>query len=401
MFPHNPLYEGGVILLGTNATFTNCLFDSTNTGIRGFSNQILRLYSSEFRDCPTRTLWVDRYTVIADETIFTDWGFYCGPNSEFRNCSFDSIQVSPVLNMSGHVVLENCLIRRHESSGMMTLEGVDVRGVIRGCRFVDCRPSSIVMGFLRDCGADLTITDNVFEDIDLSGQGAVIAGGCSDVERGGIVTIRNNRFTRCSGDLGGKCIRNSVDSSPWRIDSNFFVDDFGGGSCIQTEFPDRSMRENVFVNNAYALSSVFYCDARHNYWGDSTGPYNALHNPQGHGDNVSDSVVFNPWYPDTSFLVNAAAPQVELPTQFELRAYPNPFNSTARIELDVPAPFIGEITLTNLLGQTVRTIHRGPLYGREFFDLNAAGLSSGIYFITARDVIQRINAASTKLLLLK
>jgi len=36
-------------------------------------------------------------------------------------------------------------------------------------------------------------------------------------------------------------------------------------------------------------------DARHNWWGDDSGPYHATLNPGGTGDKVSDNVDFNPW----------------------------------------------------------------------------------------------------------
>jgi hypothetical protein len=36
-------------------------------------------------------------------------------------------------------------------------------------------------------------------------------------------------------------------------------------------------------------------DARNNWWGDASGPYNQQLNPSGRGDNVSDNVNFQPW----------------------------------------------------------------------------------------------------------
>jgi len=39
-------------------------------------------------------------------------------------------------------------------------------------------------------------------------------------------------------------------------------------------------------------------DATGNWWGDRSGPYNLAANPHGEGDEVSDNVVFDPWYID-------------------------------------------------------------------------------------------------------
>ena len=36
-------------------------------------------------------------------------------------------------------------------------------------------------------------------------------------------------------------------------------------------------------------------DARYNWWGDNSGPYNGINNVNGKGDNVTDNVLFEPW----------------------------------------------------------------------------------------------------------
>jgi parallel beta-helix repeat protein len=41
-----------------------------------------------------------------------------------------------------------------------------------------------------------------------------------------------------------------------------------------------------------------YVDATYNYWGDATGPHHPVNNPGGLGDEVSDYVLFDPWYTD-------------------------------------------------------------------------------------------------------
>ncbi len=49
-----------------------------------------------------------------------------------------------------------------------------------------------------------------------------------------------------------------------------------------------------------------------------------------------------------------ASPQVLLPATFKLQAYPNPFNSTTRIEWSALPPTGGELILTDILGRQIQ-----------------------------------------------
>ena len=63
---------------------------------------------------------------------------------------------------------------------------------------------------------------------------------------------------------------------------------------------------NSFVGNGgYALAAGLqaYVDARTNYWGAASGPYNPNLNPGGAGGQVTDNVLFDPWSP-VSFLAS-------------------------------------------------------------------------------------------------
>lgn len=76
-----------------------------------------------------------------------------------------------------------------------------------------------------------------------------------------------------------------------------------------------------------------------------------------------------------------------LPTDFELgQNFPNPFNPTTTIEFKIPEAADVQLVVYNVLGQQVKTIHRGDLaagsYRAEFAatDNSGAPLPSGIYF---------------------
>jgi predicted outer membrane repeat protein len=66
-----------------------------------------------------------------------------------------------------------------------------------------------------------------------------------------------------------------LDASPTTISSCEIT---GNGLALYVVAPARSL-----------------ADARMNWWGSSTGPYHPVLNPAGQGDEVGDSVLFDPW----------------------------------------------------------------------------------------------------------
>ncbi len=399
MYPRDEI--GGIAGSVSHLALKHAKFDSTYYGLARVqgTGELIELDSCLFVNNPVGCVSTEEHRVVARNSFFNGAGFTlvnCASNSQFERCRFSGATSAYHLLIDGEATVTQCDFSGNSPDVNAWLFLLNGSGLVAENIFHNGQFATFAVHVERDCAFPLSISGNIFSQlfdvtpivIECLSPGLVPAMVDSNIftaivtPRAKAVQIQPDAQTLISGNR-------MIGLSPPDHATIFSACD----SVVA--------RRNIFIGNGLAYQAFSYNDARHNYWGDSTGPYNALHNPQGHGDNVSDSVVFNPWYPDTSFLVNAAAPQVELPTQFELRAYPNPFNSTARIELDVPAPFIGEITLTNLLGQTVRTIHRGPLYGRETFTLQAHDLASGLYFLYVRDVIKNTVAASTKLLLLK
>lgn len=402
MFPHTPPDQGGVVVSGDSCVLRNCLFDSASTGLFSSSSVSLFLDECEFTDCVTLSVSTAFAQLVSRACRFDSRGVSSGPSSEFFECVFDSISTSFALHISDHAHIENSIFRHHDAIGLSTIEGPNVSGEIVGCTFMECNPSLFALGFIRDCSADLLIEDNLFLDIAPHAQaGGTISYGCTENIAGSMVTLRGNTFTHCGGNNGGKCFRTGNDTASMVFEHNRFIDNFGSGSAVSLNSQGSVFRQNVFINNGYALASVYSCDARLNYWGDSTGPHNMIHNPDGHGDEVSNSVVFDSWYIDTLFFVDAVRFPNEFPLDFSFSVYPNPFNGTTRIALNAPNAFFASIELINILGRRVKAIYHGPVIGYQEFSLNAENFPSGIYFVSIHDVVQRFALSTQKVTLLR
>jgi hypothetical protein len=76
---------------------------------------------------------------------------------------------------------------------------------------------------------------------------------------------------------------------------------------------------------------------------------------------------------------------VQRPTAWILgEPWPNPFNPSSRVVLQLPAPTDLRLSVFNLLGQHVATIHEGPLpAGEHTLQVNGSGWGSGLYLLRA------------------
>jgi Secretion system C-terminal sorting domain len=76
---------------------------------------------------------------------------------------------------------------------------------------------------------------------------------------------------------------------------------------------------------------------------------------------------------------------VTLPTYYRIEEiYPNPFNPTTTITLELPASSDLRISVFNLVGQEVAVLTDGQFaQGQQQFTFDATGLSTGIYFVQA------------------
>lgn len=103
---------------------------------------------------------------------------------------------------------------------------------------------------------------------------------------------------------------------------------------------------------------------------------------------------------DTSFHA-IHEPRAPLPTALCLTAFPNPFNSTCRILLEVDEPQIVRVELFDLLGRRVKELWSGALGLDREIAFNGSEPSLGIYFVRATEVVHRRPLATALLVMVK
>ncbi len=92
------------------------------------------------------------------------------------------------------------------------------------------------------------------------------------------------------------------------------------------------------------------------------------------------TVSSTPW-PDESMVASAT----EIPTEFSVgEAYPNPFNPSTSLTVNLPQNADLTVTVYNISGQQVATLASGvATAGSHTYSFDASNLSSGLYFIRA------------------
>jgi hypothetical protein len=81
-----------------------------------------------------------------------------------------------------------------------------------------------------------------------------------------------------------------------------------------------------------------------------------------------------------TIIVAVEEPPEALPRGFALRSYPNPFNPSTAVVVDLPRAGAVRLSVWNVAGEQVALLHAGELpAGRHEFTWNAAGAPSGVY----------------------
>lgn len=88
-----------------------------------------------------------------------------------------------------------------------------------------------------------------------------------------------------------------------------------------------------------------------------------------------------------------------LPKNFSIKPYPNPFNSSTTLEINLPVTGLTELSVYNILGQKIATlIDEQKTSGNHNIQFNANYLGSGVYFVLLK---QNELVTKEKIILLK
>jgi len=250
-------------------------------------------------------------------------------------------------------------------------------GVIRDCSITDN---------VADFGAGvalLSVADVVISGTDiLRGDAAYVGGGFYAADSSFLIedsTIEGNKcgedggagwLITCSGViLRSAIVENSADLGPDGIylnNSTLVVRDgeiWGNGLAILVG----DARDDVV-------------DARYNWWGDTSGPYHALTNPDGLGDEVSNSVWFDPWNVVSGVDGEVGGLALKAP-------YPNPTRGMSALSFSLPAPSRARLKVYDAAGRLVSTLVDGDLgvgphvASWDGADAGGRAVAQGNYFV--------------------
>ncbi|MCB1060779.1 MAG: T9SS type A sorting domain-containing protein [Calditrichaeota bacterium] len=412
-----PTRSGGIRNEADVLIVEHCRFDSVSSAIdQGYD---IRVTGSAFAACPLHCVWPAT-----------------GGRIQLRDCTISGTGQVLVLGYDGSLV-ENCTFKQSPQGHFMGLFGEALR--VTDCRFDSCSNSLSLFYLWPLRGSEITRCtftriNNVQPILEISvacevqGETPIVISECTFDDyfitppRSGIVALQ----LRClqgegiAGEVSSCCFRNgdapTLPGTAMSISGSAFVRNSIFENLTPTNQPDVYVSNSgttgglVARNNQFlppglaAATSGGMFDARENWWGDSTGPYSPTFNPNGQGTEVGNGVEFVPWLtappdslPDTTGTV--ANKQMELPNQFSLSAFPNPFNPTTTITFSLSESGIVKLDLFDLLGRNVARLNDGVLTaGQHEFRFDGRNIASGVYL--AR--LSSTRASQTvKLLLLK
>ena len=77
--------------------------------------------------------------------------------------------------------------------------------------------------------------------------------------------------------------------------SNYIANNQDGITLSSSSKNNKIDYNKIYNNTKWGIISYSRVNAANNWWGNVSGPYHHIKNPNGTGDNVSDYVDFEPW----------------------------------------------------------------------------------------------------------
>jgi hypothetical protein len=410
MYPRGGGNTGGIRTFGDSLVLRRCEFDSVFQGIlRGdiFISTALVLEQCRFVSSQAGCLLLPFSTVEATDCLFNganDYLVVCD-SMQFDRCELGGATTGYLLLGFGGGSIRNCLFGPHGRSVFQSVHLLSFFGVFENNIFTHCAANHQVLLIQMPChGESLRVSNNLFTD-NTGGYATCLTIACdSMVFETPVVDVTENtvQYSRASDGEG----RGLFTIVPGKFSRNRFHHlEPDTPAAIRSYHSNGVMfRENMIWQTGLAAAldraDPDPLDMRWNWWGDETGPYHPQLNPLGRGDTVGDNILFIPWYPDTSFLALEREPR-ELPAEFTMATFPNPFNSTLTIRLFAPDAEIVRVELFDILGRQVQTIWSGPVIYEQRVSFAAGDLPSGLYFVRAWLPMERRVAAAAKVVLIK
>ncbi len=415
-----PFRSGGVRCLRNYIRFQNCIFDSVISSVWG--GNIVVLDSCQFRGCVSQCVLPSmQASVVAQNCSFESGGFAlitAYSNSQFTSCRF-LCNTSRIhfLNLFGsNISIDGCKFGPC-LAGSPVVSIIDAEiALIQDCQFVGLSGVQRIIDVSSVCSNNIAAPVTVrrcefrgYHPIPPAQGGTAITSSCSQGTLGLSMQIENCVFV--DGEIEGAYAPGVQTSSNVEILGCIF--DSLSPNTAPDVYAIRPWQDSVYArNNSFlppglaARTAGSYFDARENWWGDSTGPYNINENPEGQGSEVANGVLFVPWltHPpdtttDTTHISIDEPADIQLST-ISLATFPNPFNSTVTIEYALTHEQNVTLAIYDLLGRQVETLlDERQGIGVHKIKWNADHFASGLYF--ARLSSPRGPAQAVKLLLMK
>ncbi len=400
----------GVRNSATSAAFKDCAYDTVRYCLTQEREHVSHL---TYVRCVIRKDSVGIYAPagnvqMEDCEFIGGWGWArvdCGRGSRISRTRFGEFCQHYWLTAHGTgVEISDCIFGPGGPHAFIPVALEPFAGSVTGCVFQELELYSRVLNIEAISDEQSELIGNTFQHNRSHPNGVSLS---IDLDSAGLgdpfpIVFRGNSMVACTTrvDPKGCTITSPVEMSECR----FFMNGPTWASVLSLLSPDTFVCwRSSFWQNAWTVVNLNspFADARDCWWGDSSGPFHLQLNPDGMGDQVGDNVLFEPWAQDTLewLLVDRDLP--EIPGQFELNVFPNPFNAQARIRIRVPEPEILRLDLYDLLGRQVKEIWKGAVAIEKEITLNADGLPSGVYFVRATQTIQLRPLATEKLVLLR
>jgi hypothetical protein len=399
---------GGIWTESNLMNFRHCVFDSLRYALflpDGIEARIT-IEDCLFRGDSLTTISAHESSVNIRHCVFQDGVSYayidCGANSSIVNSTFAGGGTYHVNASGTGIMIRDCVFGPRSAHAVPAVQLNRFAGSIMNNLFIaiDLGRDALHADLL--CAQPSRISGNTFLEnrVRLGQGGSGIGIECRDTtDTPAIIDLSENIFIACSSYVREKAI--SVSTKVSLTSCRFYSNMPDQYPVVRSWSEDTvAIHESYFVDNGLAVETQGgLVDARFNWWGDSSGPYNAALNPDGQGDAVGDNILFEPWLADT--VEFAASRPLQVPETYSLSIFPNPFNARTRIRFGAPSADIYSLELFDLLGRRMQELFYGPSVDVREIAFDASGLASGIYFVRAKEVIYNRPLVTAKMVVLR